>query len=196
MKKATLFLLFIVLLSTLTFAAPNPRLGDNVAEFYEVSLVVDLAKCYEQKVEDSEGLSFGQYLEKGVISEDCQSTLDSLKTAYEEQLKVDYTLEIPANVEDTDGDKFTDIEEMNSGTNLNDPADFPWWTDVDGDGFHNEDELFSNTDPKSKEDIPDFKYLRKNRDNSWAIYLTTILIVFVILGIIIYFKQRKFRSVR
>ena len=183
-SKLIFFLIFSFLFISLVISAPNPRLGEIIEN---TNSIVDLATCYEQEVEDSTGLTFEEYLNIGVISEDCKSTIDSLEIAYQEQLEYEPGIIIKEGIPDSDGDKFNDEEEIEFGTNINDPNDFPWWIDVDGDGFTNEDELFENVDPLDKEEIPIFKDELPKNKFPWLIYLAIALTIMLIVILAIYF---------
>jgi hypothetical protein len=172
---------------SLVIAAPNPRMGE---EINNPELVVKLATCYEQKMDDSIGLSFEEYVALDIISEECESLLATMKTIYEEQLEFEPGVLIDENVIDSDGDLFSDKEEITHGTDTNNPEDFPWWTDVDGDGFSNEEELFENVNPLDKENVPTIKIVKDDTVKKafpWQIYLAIALGLILIVVIVIYF---------
>jgi hypothetical protein len=172
------FLLLVVSI----FAAPNPRLGESVENPEQV---LDFAKCYDNSVEDSAGMTFEDYFNQGIISEECQAVLDSLEIAYQEQSEEERTTLILKNLIDADGDKFDDEEEIRFGTDINNPNDFPWWMDIDGDGFLNEEELFEQTDPLEEGSVPKSEAI-SSEEGSWQIYLAIFLAILLIVFVILY----------
>lgn len=188
--KRIIYLIFVFSLVSLVIAVPNPRLGEVIDN---PELILNLASCYEAEMDDGIGLTreeyFQKYLGLNEISEDCYGFLIIMETIYEEQLEVESEI-ILEEILDSDGDKFNDEEEIASGTDINDPNDFPWWIDVDGDGFTNEEELFENVDPLDNSIFP--QYVQENEGISyWKVFFAIALIVLLVVLFVIYLVYYK-----
>ena len=142
--KKTIYLFVFVIFATTVLSFGNSRLGDSILDLEEVNpQIIELTECYSS-LNKAEQISFNDYynnFKESGLDEECQSKLSELgakETWYEEKQD---------SKEDDDEDFFTNLEEIEAGTDPNNEDDFPWWIDVDGDGSTNNYELFKGSDP-------------------------------------------------
>jgi hypothetical protein len=201
MKPKILFLtgifIFLVLIS-ITFAEPNPRLGEEISTFGEKGLNLELCYSAWALEQEDQSLKFVDYYNKyknDELPEICTEYLEVAEMNFAEGDEATIALwyKPESNPIDNDDDLFTNLEEQNAGTDPNNPEDFPWWIDVDGDGYTNQAELLDNVDPFDVDQIPTGLIVNEepvdsviNSGLSWQIYLAIALAVLLIIFLIIY----------
>jgi hypothetical protein len=157
MKKTILIFSILLLLSVSFVLAEygNPRLGNGILETEEVNpQIIELAKCYSSLNKIQQEITFAEYyfgFNKNGLSEECEEELDNLMD------KKLWYQEVEDSFVDSDEDQFTDLEEKNEGTDLNNDEDFPWWIDFDGDGYNNDYEIIMGSDPLDDYNTPDWE---------------------------------------
>jgi hypothetical protein len=158
MKPTTTLVLMLLIALPLIYAEEygNPRMDQGIASYGDEinSNVIELAKCYSDLKLIAKGISFSKYYEDFVAKKDLPA---DCKVRIEQLGDTDWYQYYEDNLNDADGDDFTDVEEQREGTNANDYYDYPWWIDIDGDGYNNDLEILRGSDPLNPNITPDWK---------------------------------------